>query len=81
MEQNDTSEQAREVLVRIYHEMPITDKVRRIFESYQTGRILAMAGIRELHHGVSEEQVWHLWARRHLGDELYERAYGASCDG
>lgn len=81
MEQNDTSEQAREVLVRIYHEMPVTDKVRRIFGSYHTGRILAMAGIRELHPGVSEEQIWHLWARRHLGDELYERAYGAFSDG
>jgi hypothetical protein len=25
---------------------------------------------------ASEEQIWHIWARRHLGDELYEKVYG-----
>jgi len=27
------------------------------------------------HPDASEEKVWHLWARRHLGDELYEKVY------
>ncbi len=37
--------------------------------------MLSMAGIRMANPDASAEQVWHLWARRHLGDELYEKAY------
>ena len=41
----------------------------------QQGKMLSMAGIRMANPDASAEQVWHLWARRHLGDELYEKAY------
>ena len=80
MKQKDTTDIAREVLVQIYRKMSVSVKTLRIFDAYQTGRILAMAGLRQLHPGSSEREIWRLWARRHLGDELYEKAYGGICD-
>jgi hypothetical protein len=40
------------------------------------GQQLAMAGLRQLHPEADENQIWHLWAKQHLGDELYEEVYG-----
>ncbi|MHC4206898.1 MAG: hypothetical protein ACYSTT_19755 [Planctomycetota bacterium] len=54
----------------------MAQKAQRIFSAYRMGKMLSMAGIRMNHPDASEEQVWHLWARRHLGDELYEKVYG-----
>lgn len=76
MNQRDTTDSARKLLVQIYREMPVSAKTMRIFDAYQTGRILAMAGLRDSHPDVSEERIWLLWARRHLGDELFQKAYG-----
>jgi hypothetical protein len=73
MAANDTSKEAEEVLCRLYRNMSIPQKARRIFSAYRMGKMLSMAGIRMNHPEASEEQVWHLWARRHLGDELYEK--------
>ncbi len=72
MAANDTSKEAEEVLCRLYRNMTIPQKAQRIFSAYRMGKMLAMAGIRMNHPDASEEQVWHLWVRRHLGDELYE---------
>ena len=76
MRQTDTTDEALEVLVRIYRQMPVSAKTRRIFSAYRTGRILAMAGLRESHPEATEEQIWYLWARRHLGEKLFNAAYG-----
>lgn len=72
---NDTSAEAEQVLCRLYRNMTIAQKAQRIFSAYRMGKMLAMAGIRMSHPEASEEQIWHLWARRHLGDELYEKVY------
>jgi len=80
MKKNDTSEQARKVLVGIYREMPLCEKVERIFDAYRTGKILAMTGLKELYPCVNQEQIWYLWAKHHLGDKLFKRAYGTSPD-
>jgi hypothetical protein len=39
------------------------------------GRELVMARLRMRYPEASEEKIWHLWARQHLGDELYEEVY------
>ena len=77
MKQKDTTDNAREVLFQSYRKMSVRVKTMRIFDTYQTGRILAMAGLRESHPDATEEQIWYLWAKRHLGDELFQEAYGA----
>ena len=81
MKPRDTTEDAQKVLVQIYRKMSVCAKTKRIFDAYQTGRMLAMAGLRDSHPDMSEKQIWLLWARRHLGDELFQKAYGALADG
>lgn len=76
MRKDDTSSEARQVQIDIYRRMPVTVKVRRIFEAYQTGKLLAMAGLRVLHPQASEKKIWHLWAKQHLGDKLFKEVYG-----
>ena len=71
----DTSSEAEEILCRLSRKMTPGEKGKRIFSAYRMGKMLSMAGIRMANPNASAEQVWHLWARRHLGDELYEKVY------
>ena len=75
MAANDTSTEAEKVLCRLYRNMTIAQKAQRVFSAYRLGEMLSMAGIRMNHPHASEKEIWHIWARRHLGDELYEKAY------
>jgi hypothetical protein len=80
MNQTDTSPEAQQVLLDIYRRMPPAVKVRRIFDAYQTGKMLAMAGLRLLYPNATEKQIWFLWAKRHLGEKLFNEVYGAIPD-
>jgi hypothetical protein len=80
MEKSDTSPEARQVLISLYRKMPMEVKFRRVFEAYQTGKILAMAGLRDRYPDASEKKIWYLWAKQHLGDELFKEVYGAVPD-
>ncbi len=80
MEKSDTSPEARQVLIDLYRKMPPEVKFRRVFEAYQTGKMLAMAGLRDLYPDASEKKIWYLWAKQHLGDELFKELYGAVPD-
>ncbi len=72
----DTTKQTNQVLLGIYRGMSSSSKGDLIFDAYRTGRELAKAGLRKLHPEATEEQIWHLWAKQHLGEELYEEVYG-----
>ena len=74
---DDTSPELRRVQVELYREMSAAEKVRRVFETYGAGRRLAMTGLRMRHPEASEEDVRRLWARQHLGEDLFDAAYGA----
>lgn len=78
---SDTSPEAEEVLCRLYRNMTPAQKAQRIFSAYRMGKMLSMAGIRMANPDATEDQIWHLWARRHLGDELYEKVYQGRHDG
>jgi hypothetical protein len=80
MSQADTSQEARQVLLDIYRRMSPAVKVRRIFEAYQTGKMLATAGLRELHPDATEKRIWYLWANCHLGEKLFNEVYGTIPD-
>jgi len=70
MSLGDTSAEAEAMLCRLYQNMTIAQKAQRLFSAYRIGKMLSMAGIRMNLPNVAEEQAWHLWARRHLGDKL-----------
>jgi hypothetical protein len=80
MNEEDTSSDAQEILVRIYQQMSPAAKARRILGAYQAGKILAMAGLKDSYPQASEKQIWHLWARQHLGEKLFKVVYGALPD-
>jgi hypothetical protein len=80
MNKTDTSPEAQHILNEIYQKMPVTTKVRLIFEAYQTGKMLAMAGLRDRYPQASEEKIWRLWAKQHLGEKLFSEAYGEVSD-
>ena len=77
---SDTSAEAQQILCRLYRNMTIAQKAQRVFSAYRLGKMLSMAGLRMVHPDASQEQIWHLWARRHLGDELYEKVYRGKSD-
>ena len=80
MNKNDTSPEAQQVLISLYRKMPPEVKFRRVFEAYQTGKMLAIAGLRQRHPNASEKKIWYLWAKQHLGNELFDKVYGAILD-
>jgi hypothetical protein len=80
MSQADTSQEARQVLLDIYRRMSPAVKFERIFSAYQFGKMLAMAGLRELHPNATEKRIWYLWANCHLGEKLFNEVYGTIPD-
>lgn len=74
---DDTGPGVRRVQVELYRGMSEAEKVRYVFETYRAGQRLAMTGIRLRHPEASEEEARRLWAREHLGSELFDAAYGA----
>lgn len=73
---NDTSEEAQQVVDTIYRTMTPGEKLIRVFDAYQTGKLLAIAGIRMRNPDASEKQLWRLWAKQHLGEKLFNEVYG-----
>ena len=71
----DTSPEARRVQYELYRRMPLGRRLELVFDLYDTGKALAMAGLRMRHPEASEEELQRLWARQHLGDQLYEEVY------
>ena len=72
----DTTPEALSVQYEIYRRMGEAEKLRLVFQTYRVGRQLAMTGIRMRHPEATDDEVRRLWARRHLGSELFDRAYG-----
>jgi hypothetical protein len=78
---SDTSPEARRVLYDLYRRMPLGRKLELVLDMCDTGRLLAIAGLRMRHPNASEEELTRLWARQHLGRELFERVYGGEKRG
>ena len=78
MNKTDTTPEAMKVMNDLYRKMTAARKIEMVFDACRTGQLLSMAGIRMQHPHASEEEVWHIWAKRHLGEELYGKVYGSS---
>jgi hypothetical protein len=74
----DTSKESQKVLNELYRAMTPTRKAELVFSAYSLGRQLAMAGLRQRNPNASDSQIWHLWARQHLGEALYNQVYGTA---
>jgi len=81
MNNSDTSPDARRVVCELYRGMTPARKGGLISQAYEFGRSLAMAGIRLRHPNVTDAEIRHIWAKQHLGDKLYEQAYGSKDNG
>jgi hypothetical protein len=78
---SDTSPEARRVLYDLYRRMPLGRRLELVFDMCDTGRLLAIAGLRMRHPDATQEELKRLWARQHLGQELFERVYGGEKRG
>jgi len=76
-ERNDTSPEASRAQYDIYRKMSGARKLELVFQAYGAGRELALAGLKMRHPDATDEHLWRLWAWQHLGNELFEAAYGA----
>lgn len=66
--------------MRVYYDIcrrvPLGRKLELTLGMCDTGRQLAIAGLRMRHPDASEEELQRLWALQHLGLELFEQVYG-----
>ncbi|MBN1361656.1 MAG: hypothetical protein JW993_13750 [Sedimentisphaerales bacterium] len=72
----DTPPEVRRVQYEICRRIPTGRKLELTLSMYDTGRLLALAGLRMLHPEASDADLQRLWARKHLGPELFEQVYG-----
>ena len=72
----DTTKEANDVLVSIYRRMTPEEKFSLVFEAYETGKKLAIAGLRDRYPYADEDELQKLWKKQHLGEELYKKVYG-----
>ncbi len=77
-DKSDTSPEARRVQYALYRRMSSARKFQLIFDTYEMGRQLALAGLRMRHPDANKEELWRLWAQQHLGRDLFEKVYGTS---
>ena len=75
MRNSDTTPQARHVQIDLYRRMSPARKIELVFDAYRTGQVMSMAGIRMQYPDANEKKVWHIWAKRHLGQDLYNKVY------
>lgn len=73
----DTAPDAQNVQCELYRGMSEAEKLRLVFETYRAGKRLAVTGLRIRHPEADEAEIERLWARQHLGTDLFDAAYGA----
>ncbi len=72
---SDTTPEAYKVQCELYRRMSPEKKLELVSDAYRMGQLLSMAGIRMRYPDADEKEVWHIWAKRHLGEELYNKVY------
>jgi hypothetical protein len=67
---NDTSPEADRILTRIYQQMTIGEKWRRMGEIYRTGRILHATGFRLRKPLATASEIQNDWLALTLGESM-----------
>ena len=71
---DDTSPEARRVLVSIYRQMSPARKGAVVSDLRRTARQLFEAGYRDRHPQATDEEVFDAWMRNTLPADLYQKA-------
>lgn len=74
---DDTSDEARAVMRRLYASMTPAEKLKCMSELTAAACRLSLAGLRSRHPGESESALLLRLARMRLGDALTDRVYGS----
>lgn len=74
----DTSRESEHLLTELYRAMPPAKKIALVFSACRTGQKIALAGLKNRFPNDTPQQIWHRWARQHLGEDLYQKAYGTA---
>ena len=72
----DTPKSVLEIQYDLYRRMSPAKKFELVCDAYRFGQLLAMAGIRMHFPDADDKQVRQIWAKEHLGEELYYKVYG-----
>ena len=76
MELTDTQKKLLKFKCELYSKFSPEQKLRILCNAYCLGQSLAIAGIRFRYPNASEKEVKQIWAKEHLGEELYNKVYG-----
>jgi hypothetical protein len=76
MRPEDTSPEAWRILLDIYRQMTLEEKLQRTFEMSTFLRSVVEAGIRADYPQASEREIFLRLAQRTLGNDLFEKVYG-----
>lgn len=76
----DTPKEVLEIQYDLYRKMTPAKKFRIICDAYRFGQSLARQGIRMRYPDATDKQVKQIWAKEHLGKELYDKIYGDRAD-
>ncbi len=76
----DTDEETEQVLIRMNRAMPDWKKCQQIFSLIETGRQLALAGLRERYPNADEEELNKRYAALVLDKETVIKVYGWNPD-
>ncbi len=71
----DTPKEVLKIQYDLYRKMTPSKKFRIICDAYRFGQSLAMAGIRMRFPDANEKEIKQIWAKEHLGEELYNKVY------
>ena len=74
---DDTTPEIHDKQCELYRNMSEAEKLKLVFQTYRAGRRLAMTGLRIRHPEADEREIHRLWARRHLGADLFDEVFGA----
>ena len=72
----DTPKSVLEIQYELYRKMSPAKKFRIVCDAYHFGQSLAMAGIKMRYPAADKKEIWRIWAKQHLGEELYNKVYG-----
>ncbi len=73
---SDTPKEVLEIKCNLYRKFTPSQRLNIISNAYCLGQALAMAKIRFRYPNASEREVKQIWAKQHLGEELYYKVYG-----
>lgn len=74
---DDTSDEARAVMRRLYASMTPAEKLKRMSDLTAAASLLSLAGLRSRYPEEPESALLLRLARMRLGDALTDRVYGS----